>query len=331
MAANTGKAAVLKDVLRDHLNEMAPLAALIALALCFAFFEPRMFSLENLANIGLQTSLLFVVAVAQMLPIIVRGFDLSIGTVVSLASVLSSMAVVAVASGYSGLVVVAVATAVALGTGVVVGLINGIAISRLRIDPFITTLASFNICLGLALTVSQGIPIAGLPASLTTIFAGAPLFGVPSAILVAVVVVVGGHFLLKHTVLGRALYLVGSNPSAARVAGIRVSNVVISAHVGGGLLTGLAALLLTARVGSGEPTLGGAMLTVQSIVAVVVGGVSLAGGSGTIWNCLVGALFVTILSNGMNIVRANGYAQPMTLGILIIVAGVLAVRRAGRS
>lgn len=308
-------------------HSLTPIGVLAAVFLGFAWVEPRMVSLENVANIGLQASLLFIVTVAQLLPIIVRGFDLSIGTVVSLASVLCSMTVVFLASDKSGPVIVVAALFVALATGLSVGLVNGIAISRMGVDPFVTTLATFNVCLGLALTASEGVPIADLPTSFTSAFAGSQWLGVPIPVAAAAIVLIIGHILLRHTVLGRSLYLVGSNPNAARVAGIRVRSVTFVAYVGAGLLASLSALLLTARVGSGEPTLGGAALTIQSIVAVVVGGTSLAGGSGTVWNCLAGALVVTILSNGMNLVRINGFAQPMVLGALIVIAAFVASRQ----
>ena len=153
---------------------------------------------------------------------------------------------------------------------------------------------------------------------LTEVFHRSRWFGIPASIFLAIAVCIVAGAILSKTVFGRALYLIGGNPRAAKAAGLRVGLHVTCAFLSCSLITAVAALMLTARTGSGEPVLGGGLM-LQSIAAAVIGGVSLRGGEGTVVHCVLGALFITMLSNGMNLVRIDGYMQMIVLGIVVIV------------
>lgn len=292
-----------------------PLAIVVTLVL-FGLFEPRVLSLDNLLNIAVQASYLVIFAMAQTVVILTRGFDLSLGFTVSLVSVVASMAMVAMGGGDASIVF-------GIGAGVLValliGLANGLIIAGIGVNPLVTTLGMANIVMAFASTVSGGFPVTGLPPSFTVIFAQAAFLSIPAPIWIAGLIFVLLSLTLKATRFGRSLYIVGANPKAAVAAGIRTMPVLVTAYGLCAVLTALGALLLTARTSSGEPNLGG-NLTLEAIAAAVVGGVRLSGGEGGVGAALLGALFITVLSNGMNLVHIDGYLQQICLGVIIIVS-----------
>ncbi len=200
-----------------------------------------------------------------------------------------------------------------LALGWAVGLFNGVVIALLGVSPFVTTLGSYNIAIGVATTLSGGRPVQGVPDLFAELLYSGSLFGVPAAIVIAILVGLVLHGVLHYTVFGRALFLIGTNQRAAAVAGVPTRRMLIFAYMLSSSLAALGAMMLTARTGSGEPNLGGS-LSLQAIAAAVVGGTSLAGGSGGVGTAVLGALFVTILSNGMDLTRINGYVQMIVLG-----------------
>ena len=298
--------------------------ALLALLLGFGAMDSRVLSPGNLVNILQQTSYLAIFAMAQTVVILTRGFDLALGPTVSMVSVGTALAMAKFGgSGDAGLVsvlLVGLLTGMALGWAV--GVFNGVLVALLGVSPFVTTLGSYNIATGIATTLSGGRPVQGVPDLFGALFYSGSLFGVPAAIAIAVVI--GGllHLVLRYTVFGRCLYLIGTNARAAAVAGVPTRRMLIYAYVLSSSLAALGAMMLTARTGSGEPNLGGS-LSLQAIAAAVVGGTSLAGGAGGVGTALLGALFVTILSNGMDLTRINGYVQMIVLGVLVIGGVVL--------
>ncbi len=291
-------------------------AAVVAVFVGFALVEPRVISRANVTNIITQTSYLAIFAMAQTVVIVTRGFDLALGYTVSLVSVVSAMAMVAV-----GDPVLAVPFGLLAGlvVGVVVGATNGVLIAGVGINPLVTTLGVANVVLSLASTVSDGFPVSGFPSKFGELFAQNSVLGIPVPVIVAALVFLSLAILMNCTRFGRSLYIIGSNPQAAKAAGIRSGPAVAAAYCVCGTLVGVGALLLTARTGSGEPNLGG-NLTLESIAAAVVGGVKLSGGEGGVGAALLGALFVTVLSNGMNLTQVDGYIQQICLGTIIILA-----------
>jgi len=306
-------------VLQSLTGEMVLPAGLLALLSVFAWLEPRIVSAANLGNLAIQASYLVIFAAAQVFVLVVRGFDLSLGTLVSLVSVscVLVMAAVTAAAGETAGTVAALLWGLLLGCAW--GGLNGIGVALLRVNPFVATLATTNIALGLATTISGGFPVEGVTPALRWLLDEARPLGVPAPVLVAGLLIALGYWLLHHTVVGRAWYLIGGNPRAAHVAGMPVRRYTVFAYMVCAVYVAVGALLLTARTGSGEPNLGG-NLTMEAIAAAVIGGASLRGGSGGVVAAVLGALVITVLSNGMNLLQVDGYLQQIALGAVIIVA-----------
>jgi ribose transport system permease protein len=235
---------------------------------------------------------------AQTFVILTRGFDLSLGFNISFISVVSAMVMVNGGDGTS----VLLGMGAALLIGAAIGLTNGVLIAGFQLNALVVTLGMANIILALASTVSGGFPITGLPPVFNAVLSQGKFLGLSAPIWVLALVFIVLGFILTATKFGRSLYIIGANPKAARAAGIRAAPAVILA--------------------SGEPTLGG-NLTLESIAAAVVGGVRLTGGEGGVTAALIGALFITVLSNGMNLIQVDGYLQQIFLGLIIIVSLVV--------
>jgi ribose transport system permease protein len=223
-------------------------------------------------------------------------------------------------TGSPDAVVVAAGLATGLGVGALVGLFNGGFVSWLAINPFVVTLGSLNICLGLSTTISGGSPVFNVPDVFSRLFYNGVLIpGVSIPITIAIVIAVALYFLLNYTIFGRSLYIIGANPRAARVAGLPSRRYLFLAYLACSLLAAFGGLMLTARTGSGEPNLGGSLM-LESIAAAVIGGVSLQGGVGGVGAVVFGALFVTMLSNSMDLLEVGGYIQQILLGCVLILA-----------
>lgn len=294
------------------------------LFLAFGLYVPAVLSLENIINIIQQTSFLFIITCAQTIVLLTRGLDLSLGPNVSMVSVAGALTMTSMLgpNGANGILAALAGTAVGIVIGLMVGFFNGIAVAWLRVNPFVATLASMNICIGIGTSLSDGHPVFGVPEEFSTAAYRLHLLGIPMPIVYAACVGIALHVLLQHTVLGRSFYVLGSNPRAAVVAGWPRRRLLTFAYVLSGLLTAVGALILTARTGSGEPNLGGGM-SLQTIAAAVIGGVSLSGGRGGLDSAIIGTFFVTILSNGMNLATIDGYTQMVVMGAIIIFAVAL--------
>jgi ribose transport system permease protein len=299
-------------------------ASPVLLALGFGLYVPTVLSLENIINIIQQTAFLFVLTCAQTIVLLTRGLDLSLGPSVSMISVASALTMTSLVGpvGSNGIVAALAGTASGLLIGLLVGAFNGIAVAWLRVNPFVATLASMNICLGIGTSLSDGHPVFGIPDEFNIAGYRLHVLGVPMSIIYAVAVGIALHLLLQHTVVGRSFYLLGSNPRAAIVAGWPRRRLLALAYILSALLTAVGALILTARAASGAPNLGGGF-SLQTIAAAVIGGVSLTGGRGGLGAALVGSFFITILSNGMNLAEIGGYTQMLVMGAIVIFAVAL--------
>ncbi|WP_063629437.1 ABC transporter permease [Bradyrhizobium sp. WSM2254] len=296
--------------------------ALVALLLGFAAVDRSVLSPANLLNIAQQTSYLALFAMAQSVVILTRGFDLALGPAVSMVSVGTALAMAgATAAGHDQTTVLLAGLGAGFGLGIACGLFNGMVIALLGVNPFVATLGSYNIAIGVATTLSAGRPVQGVPTLFSQLFYGGSIFGFPATISITLAIGIVLHLTLGRTVFGRSLYIIGTNPRAAAVAGLPVKRILIATYVLCSTLAALGAIMMTARTGSGEPNLGGS-LSLQAIAGAVVGGTSLAGGRGGVGTAVLGALFVTILSNGMNLTRIDGYIQMVVLGAIVII-GVL--------
>jgi ribose transport system permease protein len=298
---------------------LAPLMTMVpALAVMFGFatVAPEILTAANLWNIATQTSYLAIFTLGQTIVLLTAGLDLSIGMAVSYVSVVAALAMVNVAA--PGLAILAYLAA-GLGVGLVIGAVNGLFVAVVGINPFIVTLGTYNILLALSATVTGGFPVSGFPPLVGRMLVDASILGVPVPIVISAMILAIVGLVLRRTVFGRSLYLIGSNPSMALVAGISVRLHTLGAYL---LCSGLGAfggLLLSARAGSGEPNIGGG-LALQTVAAAVIGGARLRGGKGGVLSALLGAFFITVLSNGMDLARIDGYIQQLCIGAIIILS-----------
>lgn len=307
---------------------------LVATVAFMAAVEPRFFLVNNLFNVLRSTSFLAIVAAGQMLVLIVGGFDLSVGAVIALTSVVmaATMAEVSVAMPDATGVVIALGVLAGLSCGVFIGLINGLCVAFLRVSPFMVTLGTLSIAAGLALLLTQGIPVYGMPEVFVKGFGRALWFGLPTTVYLAVAIILLVWFLQTRTTLGRYIYAIGGNFQAAVVSGVPATRNLVLAYVMCSVLASTTGVLMTARLGSGQATMGGDEMMLQSIAAAVIAGVSLRGGVGRIELVALGALFLSILTNAMNLLRVDSKMQVVVLGFIIVVAVALeeSVRRRRR-
>lgn len=292
---------------------------LIALFIGFAIVEPRFASINNLTNILRQHTYLLIITLGATLYLITRNYDLSNGSVVSLTSIVVAMVMSSDVGGGSATTKIVVGTLAGLAVGLIVGLVNGIVVMYFQISSFIVTLGMASIALSVALLLSGAAPVIGLPPEFPRYFGTGRLVGIPVPVLIGAVMVMVIYFLLNRTVLGRHGYIIGGNALAARVSGIPVRRDVIFLFVTGSMLAALVGVLLTARIASGESNIG-LQYPLLSIVAAVLGGVSIYGGEGRVSGAVFGSLFIVMLSNGMDLTRIPGHAQGIVLGSLLIVA-----------
>jgi ribose/xylose/arabinose/galactoside ABC-type transport system permease subunit len=246
--------------------------------------------------------------------ILTAGIDLSVGAILALTCVVTADLL------QKGIPVpLAMLTGLALGAAL--GMVSGLLVSRLRIPPFIATLGLMTVSRGLALTYTQGMPITALPASFN--FLGAGSIGpIPMPIIVAGLIFLIGYFILTRTSLGFYIYSLGDNPVAAHLSGISVSKVILFVYALSGLLSALAGMVLTGRLDSAQPSAGYGY-EFDAIAAVVVGGTSLAGGEGSLFGTLVGALLIGVLNNGLNLLNVSALWEGVVKGAVIALALLL--------
>ena len=295
-------------------------AVLIAMALFFGTINPNFWSVTNMGNVARQISILALISIGQTFAILSAGIDLSVGSLLALVSVVCAQAMLdfGLAAGIVAGVLV----------GCLAGLLNGILIAKARVPAFIATLGMLVAARGLALTLSGGLPIAGLPHEFMII--GAGYWGlVPIPAVIAAISFVVAFFVLSRTRFGRYIYAMGSNEEAAILSGINVVKYKILVYVVSGMFAGIAGVVLTSRVISGQPTLG-EVQELYSIAAVVIGGGKITGGVGGIGRTLMGVLVLGMLSNGLNLIQISSYVQNIVVGAIIVIAVYIDLARERR-
>jgi ribose transport system permease protein len=299
---------------RDMLQKLLPFLSLIALFIALAIASPYFLTSVNLSSVVRQTAVINIMALGMTLVIVSGGIDLSVGAILAFSGVVGSMAMVAGESVWIGV-------AVGILCGLAWGALNGFLTVWLNIPPFIVTLGALGIARGLTLIISGGLPVSGLPRELTFLGDGT-VFGVPFVLLVLLICAVITHVVLHSTKLGRYTYAIGSNKEAAVYAGIPVGRYTVAVYAISGLLTGLASMIETSRLMTGQPT-AGQSYELQVIAAVVIGGGSLTGGEGSVVGTLIGAFIMGLLSNGSDLLGINPYLQQAIIGAIIILAVAL--------
>jgi ribose transport system permease protein len=264
----------------------------------------------NITNLMRQASLIAIIAIGQTFVIITAGIDLSVGAVVGLASTVVALLLKAG-------VPIPAAVALTLLVGVAVGAVNAFGIVRLGLPPFIMTLAMMTALRGVGLLITGGMTIAGFPTEFGA-FSRGSLLGVPNLFWVVVLVAVPAYILLHHGRWGRYIYAVGSNPEAARLSGVRVDRTLYLAYIVSATLAALSGILTASRIGIGVATTGEGW-ELEAIAASVIGGASLFGAVGGVPGPLLGALLLSSINNGANLLNVNAFWQRIITGILIIV------------
>jgi len=309
------------------LARFAPLLFLVVLMAIFAVAEPRFLSSVNLFNVMRQVSIVGLLAIGMTFVILTAGIDLSVGSLLACAGL---VAAAVSKGGLSNRFTVGegqdalsyawyLAAAAAILTGLLGGYVQGLAITRLKVPPFVVTLGGMSVFRGAALLFAGGGPISGFDPGFVWWGQGR-LFGqVPIPVIIFLTFAVLAHIVLRYTRFGRQVYAVGGNPEAARLSGLNVQAVTTSVYVISGFFAGLGAFVLSARLNSAEAVAGtGYELTV--IASVVIGGTSLFGGTGTIFGTVIGTILIGVLLNGLVLLNVSSYIQQIIIGIIIVLA-----------
>lgn len=294
---------------------------LMAALLIFSLLSSHFLTYDNFINLLRQSVYLILIALGQMLALATGGFDLSVGTVVALTSVISAIVMNHLGDDYSAFITILLGCGAGLLAGLAVGLVNGVGIALGSVSPFIMTLGVQSIGLGLALALTGGVPVEDLPSEFSDWLGFGLVLGLPVPVLVTIVIAAAMLVLMVKMPLGTHLLAVGGNPKAAELSGVSVKKTLIFAYALCALLASACGILLTARVNSGEANMG-SFFALESIAACVIAGVSLRGGVARVDSVVLGAIFIALVQNGMNLANIGSYLQMVVLGVMLVLAVV---------
>jgi ribose transport system permease protein len=298
----------------NRARQFGTLIGLVALCFVLWILTPYFLTVSNLLNVAEQTSINAIVAVGMTFVILSGGIDLSVGSIVALTGVILGMAL-------RDAQPLALALTLTVAVGVICGAVNGLLVSHGGLPPFIVTLGTMSIARGAALLVTEGRPISGFAPSFRVLATGRIGF-VPAPVIITAAVYVLAHLVLTRTTFGRYVYAIGGNEEATRLSGVAVRFHKAMIYVVSGLMSAVAAVVLTARLNSAQP-IAGMMYELDAIAATVIGGTSLMGGEGTLAGTLVGALIMGVLRNGLNLLGVSSFLQQIVIGGVIVVAVLL--------
>jgi ribose transport system permease protein len=302
----------------DFISDNGALVGLLVLCVAMFVATPDFLTPNNLLNVGIQASVVAILAFGQTFVIVTAGIDLSVGSVAALS------AMVAAFTGQSWGMPPLVALLFGLLTGLAAGMVSGAATAYGKLPPFIATLAMLSVARGLTLVVSNGIPI---PTPSVVTWLGGSIGPIPMPVVVLLVMGAIGWFILNRLSIGRAMYAVGGNLEAARLSGIPVKRVLVTVYALSGIFAAVAGLVLSGRLASAQPQ-AATGYELDAIAAVVIGGASLAGGVGRISGTLIGALVLAVIRNGLNLLNVSAFWQQVIIGLVIAVAvGIDVLRR----
>jgi ribose transport system permease protein len=294
-----------------------------------SYVWPDFLKRSNLLAIVDRIVVIAVIAVGMTMVIITAGIDLSVGSLIALAAVISTLIMKKLGGLQAPGWVVLVGFLAAMLCCGVIGAVGGFIVSRFKVAPFITTLSVMMIARGLAFMITRGYSIYQVPRALPWLGQGRSL-GVPNTVILLIVLYVTAHIFMTHTRTGRYIYAVGGNEEAARLSGVPVKSVIVFVYVVSSLAAGLGGCIQASQLNAGAPNIG-VMYELYVIAAVVVGGTSLSGGSGRILGTLIGAFIISVIQNGMNLLAIESYKQQVVLGAVILGAVLLdKARSAGR-
>jgi ribose/xylose/arabinose/galactoside ABC-type transport system permease subunit len=301
----------LQDFLLHYGRQFGTLIGLLGLILALWILTPYFLTVSNLLNVAQQTSINAIIAVGMTFVIISHGIDLSVGSIVAFSGVV-------LASVLQTAVPLPLALVIGLAVGAFCGVVNGILITYGKLPPFISTLGMMSVARGAALLYTSGRPISGFEPSFRYLATGEILY-IPVPVIIMILVYLIAHIVLTRTKLGRYTYAIGGNEEAALLSGVNVKLYKTMVYGLSGMLSGLAAIILTARLNSAQP-IAGMMYELDAIAATVIGGTSLLGGQGRVVGTLIGALIMGVLRNGLNLLGVSSFVQQTVIGSVIILA-----------
>ncbi len=285
---------------------------------------------SNLRNIADQTAVIAIIAVGMTMVIITGGIDLSVGSLLALSAVLTAWLIQRAGGERANGVALLGSCLVAIVLCGVVGGFMGWLTARLKVPPFIVTLAGMQIASGMAFIVSHGQSLYDIPASFTWLGRGTTLFALPNAVVLMVAIYLVAHLFMTRTALGRTLYAVGGNMEASRLSGVSIRKTLVLVYVVSALMAGIGGVITVSQLKAGAPIYG-VMYEMYVIAAVVVGGTSLTGGQGRVFGTLIGAFVIAVIRNGMNLMDVEPYTQKVLLGVVILGAVLIDISRQRRS
>jgi ribose/xylose/arabinose/galactoside ABC-type transport system permease subunit len=297
-----------------------PFLLVIALVV-FTLISDNFMTSKNLMNVLRQSVYLTIVSMGQMLALLTGGFDLSVGTTLALTSVVGALTMATVYAAMPDAVWLAILLGCFAGiiAGTLIGVSNGIGVAFFGVSPFMMSLGMTSVGFGIALFLTGGVPVYGMPQAFGDTFGFGTYLGIPTPLYVTAIIAVLLYVFLYRTRFGRYFYAVGGNIKAAELSGINTRLTLFTTYVLCAALTAVAGMLLTARLDTGEANIGASM-PLQSIAACVIAGVSMRGGVGRLESVIMGALFIGLVQNGMNLARIESYLQTVVLGLLLILA-----------
>lgn len=311
---------MIKTKNKELLNKIKPLIGLIIFSIIISILSPRFLTKSNLFNVFRQTSINAIIAAGMTFVILTGGIDLSVGSILGFSGAIGATLL----AGGTNIFIALIATLI---IGGLAGMINGIIITKGKVQPFIATLATMIFLRGATLVYTDGRPIAipSDPKIVSPIFrwiGAGRVLSIPVPIIIMAVVFLICYYILNYTQLGRHIYAVGGNEEAALLSGINTHKVKILAYTISGILAAVAGIIVTSRLSSGQPTAGDGY-ELDAIAAVVLGGTSLIGGQGTVIGTIIGALIIGILNNALNLMDVQSYYQSIAKAIVILIAVLL--------
>ncbi|MGM1018853.1 MAG: ABC transporter permease [Actinomycetota bacterium] len=311
---NTDKRDIV-GFLRRQLQQSLAFGTLVVLLIFFSIASPAFFTWSNISTVLLSTAVIGILALGTTFVIITGGIDLSLGTGMALCAVMTGVFITNM-----GLPIV-VGVIGGIATGVVIGLVNGVNITFLRLPPFIATLAMMMIAGGLALVISGVAPIyfSSSAPTFKNIALGTLIPGLPNAVLITAILAIIAYVVMSKTLLGRYSFAIGSNEEATRLSGVSTRRWTIFVYMFAGAFTGIAGVMIAARLDSAQPQIGMGY-ELQAIAAVIIGGTSLLGGRGSILGTVIGALIMSVLVNGLRILSIQTEWQNVVVGVVILIA-----------
>ncbi|HHQ4327977.1 TPA: ABC transporter permease [Clostridium perfringens] len=304
----------MKANVKANISKYKSLIGLVLLCIVITIVTPNFLSVSNITNVFTQVSVNAIIAIGMTFVILTGGIDLSVGSTLAISGAVGASIVKSTGNLFLAIIVAAV-------IGIAVGLINGLLVSKGKLQAFIVTLATMTIFRGATLVFTDGTPISKLPEAFVKIGNGKLGF-MPIPVIITIIIAIIAVYALSQTRFGRYLYALGGNEDASRLSGINTDKIKTLVYVVSGFASAIAGVIITSRIGSASPN-AGTGFELDAIAAVVIGGTSLAGGEGTITGTLIDALIIGVLNNGLKLMNVSPFYQSIVKGLVILIAVLL--------